>query len=182
MKNDTTPHPLRRLWRYARPHRGHVLRAAAASVLNKFFDLAPPFLIGMAVDIVVQREDSWLAGLGIPDPKQQLAVLAGITLLIWILESAFEYAQAILWRGLAQTLQHEVRLDAYAHLQSLDMAWFESGSTGRMLSVLGEDVNHLERFLDGGANSLIQVATTVLVIGTAFFWIAPDVAWLAMLP
>ena len=58
VKNEPTSHPLRRLWRYARPHRGRVLRAGAASVLNKIFDLAPPFLIGMAVDIVVEREDS----------------------------------------------------------------------------------------------------------------------------
>ena len=182
VSDDAPPPPLRRLWRYAHRHRPRVLRAAAASVLNKLFDLAPPFLIGAAVNVVVEREDSWLADLGIPDPRHQLVALAGITLAIWILESVFEYAQAILWRNLAQTMEHELRLDAYTHLQTLDMAWFESGSTGRMLSVLGEDVNQLERFLDGGANALIQVATTVLVIGAAFFWIAPDVAWLAMLP
>ena len=109
MSDDPALHPLRRLWRYARHHRGHVVRAGAASVLNKIFDIAPPFLIGMAVDIVVERENSWLARLGIPDPTHQLTVLAGLILVIWILESAFEYAQAILWRNLAQTIQHELR-------------------------------------------------------------------------
>jgi len=182
VSDASPPHPLVRLWRHARAHRPRVVLAALASILNKVFDLAPPFLIGMAVESVVKREHSVFARLGIVDPKHQLALLAGLTLVIWILESVFEYMQALLWRGLAQTVQHELRLDAYTHLQTLDMAFFESGSTGRMLSVLGEDVNQLERFLDGGANALVQVATTVVVIGAAFFWIAPDIAWLAMLP
>jgi ATP-binding cassette subfamily B protein len=36
--------------------------------------------------------------------------------------------------------------------------------------------------LDVGANDLIQVSTTVIVIGGAFFFLAPSVAWMAMLP
>src|SRR5262249_40751251 len=40
----------------------------------------------------------------------------------------------------------------------------------------------LERFLDGGANDLIQVASTVLIIGAAFFILAPDVAWMSIVP
>ena len=56
--------PLARLFEYARPHRSRVRRAAMWSVLNKIFDLAPPLLIGVAVDIVVEREGSWLATVG----------------------------------------------------------------------------------------------------------------------
>jgi ATP-binding cassette subfamily B protein len=43
-------------------------------------------------------------------------------------------------------------------------------------------VNQLERFLDVGANEVIQLLTTVVLIGAAFFTIAPSVAWLAFLP
>ncbi|MEO0661013.1 MAG: ABC transporter, partial [Planctomycetota bacterium] len=103
--------PLVRLSRYAARHRGRVRLGALFSVLNKLFDLAPPLLIGAAVDIVVEREESFLAGFGLADPRQQLAVLAAITAAIWILESLFEFLQKIVWRGLAQTVQHELRLD-----------------------------------------------------------------------
>ncbi|MBT8211985.1 MAG: ABC transporter, partial [Acidimicrobiia bacterium] len=58
-------HPLIRLWHYATPHRPRIVRATLWSVLNKAFDLAPPVLIGMAVDIVVQREESLLSNFGI---------------------------------------------------------------------------------------------------------------------
>jgi ATP-binding cassette subfamily B protein len=178
----TKQHPLRRLISYARQYRRQVSLATLFSILNKIFDLAPPALIGAAVDIVVQRDKSFIARLGIVDARHQLVVLAGLTLMIWILESVFQYVYQIYWRNLSQALEHELRLDAYSHVQDLEMAYFEDQSTGGLMSILNDDINQLERFLDIGANDLIQVTTTVIVIGGLFFFSAPRVAWLAMLP
>ncbi len=174
--------PLRRLLRYASGYRRRLALAATASVLNKALDIAPPLLIGLAVDIVVQQENSFLAGFGLESVTSQLWVLAAITLVVWTGESAFEYAHAVLWRNIAQNMQHDLRIDAYRHVQTLEMAYLEERRTGDLLAVLNDDVNQLERFLDTGANKLIQVATTVVLIGVAFFWLAPAVAWLAFLP
>ena len=174
--------PLYRLWRYAGRHRGHVWAAGACSLVNKLFDLAPPVLIGMAVDLVALGQDSLLARMGFETPTGQLLALGALTLVVWAFESVFEYAYQWLWRNLAQTIQHELRLDAYAHVQRLDQAWFDEASTGRLLSILSDDVNQLERFLDGGANDLLQVATTVVVITAAFFWMSPIIALMAVAP
>lgn len=174
--------PLRRLLGYAHAHRSRILAATTFSVLNKLFDLAPPLLIGLAVDTVVERESSWLARLGVPDEGDQLVVIAILTVLIWGLESVFEYLFAVGWRTLAQTLQHDLRMDAYRHVQQLDQGWFHERSTGGLMAVLNDEVNQLERFLDGGANSLIQVGTTMVLVSAAFFWVSPQVAVLAMLP
>ena len=108
--------PLRRLLRYMNPHRGTVWLATICSVLNKIWDLAPPLLIGLAVDVVVEREDSFLAGFGYPDPWHQILILSVVTFLIWGLESIFEYFYGILWRNLAQTVQHEMRLETFLSL------------------------------------------------------------------
>jgi len=175
-------HPLSRLWRYARGHRRRIILAAAGSILNKIFDLAPPALIGAAVDVVVQQEDSLIAGLGFPDARTQLIVLAGFTFLIWVLESLFQYLYDVLWRNIAQTLQHQLRVDSYQHVQSLELTFYEDRSTGGLMSILNDDINQLERFLDIGANDILQVVTTVMVIGGIFFWVAPSVAWMALLP
>jgi len=175
-------HPLRRLLSYARPYRRRIGVASACSVLNKIFDLGPPALIGAAVDVIVQRENSFLARLGVVDVWDQLVLLSAITFAVWILESAFQYAYALLWRNLAQTLQHDLRLDAYSHLQGLELAYYEERSTGGLMSILSDDINQLERFLDLGANEILQVTTTVLVIGGAFLFLAPSVAWMAVLP
>ena len=174
--------PLQRLLAYGRPHRTQIWLAVLCSILNKIFDLAPPALIGAAVDVVVEQQDSLLARLGIQDVFWQLVALSLLSLVVWGLESAFEYAYARLWRNLAQTMQHELRLDAYTHLQNLELAYFEERSTGGLMSILSDDINQLERFLDIGANEIIQVITTVIVIGAAFFILAPSVAGMAMLP
>ncbi|MEQ8974720.1 MAG: ABC transporter ATP-binding protein [Coleofasciculus sp. C1-SOL-03] len=180
MTNDKSP--LKRLFAYGHNYRTEIWQAIACSVLNKIFDLAPPALIGAAVDVVVQKEDSLIAQLGVTDTFTQLLILALLSLIIWGLESIFEYAYSRLWRNLAQTIQHDLRLDAYAHLQSLDLAYFEDRSTGRLMSILNDDINQLERFLDVGANEILQVSTTVVIIGAAFLILAPGVAWMALLP
>jgi ATP-binding cassette subfamily B protein len=156
--------------------------AVACSVTNKLLDLAPPFLIGLAVDVVVERESSLLGRLGIADPLVQLWVLAAITVVVWALESLFEYWLGVLWRNLAQRLQHRLRVEAYAHVQRLDLSYFEDRASGGLVAVLNDDVNQLERFLDGGANDLLQLFVTAAATIATFFVLQPTLAWIAMAP
>ena len=174
--------PLIRLINYGSRYQKDIWLAIASSILNKVFDLAPPALIGIAVDIIIKKQDSIIAQLGIKDLWQQFVFISLLSFIIWSLESAFEYAYACLWRNLSQTIEHDLRVDAYSHLQELELAYFEERSTGTLMSIINDDINQLERFLDSGANEVIQVVTTVLIIGGAFFWLAPEVAWLSMLP
>ncbi len=175
-------HPFLRLLKYGHRYNSQIVWATIHSVLNKIFDLAPPALIGASVDVVVQRQDSLVAQFGIKAIWAQLLVISIISAVIWGLESIFEYAYARAWRNLAQNIQHDLRLDAYSHLQELELSFFEERSTGGLMSILSDDINQLERFLDGGANEVLQVITTVVIIGGAFFFLAPSVAVLAMLP
>ena len=187
--------PLRRLWSYAsradraghpagrRSYRARAGLATLFTLLNTLFDLAPPFLIGVAVDVVVQRETSLMAGvLGISDPMTQLWWLALATFVIWGLESLTEYVALVQWRNLAQELQHDLRLTTYAHVQDLELAYYEDRSTGGLMAVLNDDVNQLERFLDIGAKDILQLFAVITILGTFFFVAAPGVAWLAFLP
>ena len=90
-KNDCRePAPLIRLLVHLRPYRQRVWLAASCSVINKIFDLAPPVLIGLAVDVVVQQDTSWLARLGASGVTTQLIVLAALSF------------RVPLWRALAQ--------------------------------------------------------------------------------
>jgi len=170
------------LIRYSRPHWITIIQATLFSILNKWFDLAPPFLIAAAVDIAVRREGSVFGLLGITDLTDQLVFLGLLTFIIWGFESLFEYIYKIYWRNLAQTIEHELRMDAYRRVQQLEMEYFEDRQTGGLMSILNDDINQLERFLDVGANDLIQVTVTAITICTAFFLISPEVAWFAMLP
>jgi ATP-binding cassette subfamily B protein len=181
MSTQTTA-PLVRLLRYGHAFRGRIWLATLFSILNKLFDLAPPVLIGMAVDIVVNQQDSIIARFGFTDVSTQLWILATATLIIWALESLWEYLLKICWRNLAQSIQHTLRLDAYSHVQKLELAYFEARSTGGIIAILNDDINQLERFLDIGANDLIQLLTTVITVGGMFIYLTPSVAWMALLP
>ena len=76
-------------------------------------DLAPPVIIGLAVDIVVKEQNSWIAGFGIKEVPAQLIFLAFASGIVWSGESSFEYLYSILWRNLAQLSQHKLRIRAY---------------------------------------------------------------------
>ena len=174
--------PLRRLMGHV-AHRAAAIRLAVlCSILNKIWDLAPPLLIGVAVDVVVTQEESLLASMGVVNPWHQLLLLAAVTVAIWALESIFEYWYGVLWRNLAQSVQHDVRMATFERVLGHAPSWFDERRKGDLLAVLNDDVNQLERFLDKGANDLLQVGTTVIVVGAIFFAIAWEVALLAFIP
>jgi ATP-binding cassette subfamily B protein len=175
-------HPLRRLFGYARHYRSQVMIASVYSILNKLFDVLPEILIGVAVDVVVNQKASFVARLGVTDPKQQLILLAILTTAIWIGESGFEYLYSLKWRNLAQDLQHDMRMEAYCHVQRLEMSYFERNRTGNLLAILNEDINQMERFLNGGANDLIQVFFGSMMVGAVFFILTSKLAFLALIP
>lgn len=170
------------LLRYAKGYRLRIVLAALCSFLNCVFDVMPEILIGIALDVVINQDTSFVASLGFETPRSQILALAATTLLVWVFESLFQYLYLILWRNLAQDLQSDLRQDAYENLQKQDMGFFESRSSGELVSVLNDDVNQLERFLDGGANDFLQVFVTVALVGAVFFYTAPDIAMLAILP
>ncbi len=175
-------HPLRRLTAFARPYRRDATLGTVYSVLNKIFDVLPELLIGVAVDVVVNQKASFLARMGLPEPMHQLYALVALTVAVWVFESLFEYLYALKWRGLAQDLQHDLRNAAYAHLQALPPDTIARERSGRLMALLNEDVNQIERFLNTGANDLIQVFCSSVLVGAVFFFLTASLAVLALLP
>ncbi|WP_228393370.1 ABC transporter ATP-binding protein [Ornithinicoccus hortensis] len=153
------------------------------STIRKIMDVVPELLIGAAIDVVVRGADSFVAGaLGVESRQEQLIWLAVINAVVWILESTADYLAALTWRNLAQQVEHDMRLEAYGHVQGLDMAWHESRPTGSTLAVLNDDINQLERFLDTGVDKLYQVALNVLLVGAVFALTSVTLTVLAFLP
>jgi ATP-binding cassette subfamily B protein len=180
-------HPIKRLFTYATSYRRDFRLATLYSVLNKFFDILPEVLIGAAVDVVVKGDQSFLARhvlvtVGITDTWQQLLFLGALNVVIWGGESLFQYLYEIKWRQLAQDIQHDLRLDTYRHVQKLEMAYFENQRTGNLMAILNDDINQMERFLNGGANQIIQVFCSSIMVSAVFFALQPGIAMIALLP
>ena len=179
---STTP-PLRNLWRHAASHRPKVVFATVMSVVNKICDIAPELLIGAAVDVVVNERQSFVGRvIGSDDRYRQLGVLAVVTVIAWVAESVSQYVAHVTWRNLAQTIEHDTRMEVYAHVQSLEMGYFEDQSSGGLMTVLNDDVNQLERFLDVGADEIVVTIANVVLVGAVFAVISPTLTLLAFAP
>lgn len=180
---EEATHPFIRLWRHAAAHRKRMVLAAVFSTINKVCDVVPELLIGVAIDVIVRGEDSFMSSLfGIDGRAEQLYVLAGLNIVAWLLESLTDYLAHVLWRNLAQAIQHDLRLSAYRHVQHLEVAWFEDTTSGGLLAVLNDDVNQLERFLDHGPDDMLQTFWNVILVGGVFVVSSPQLWILAFLP
>jgi ATP-binding cassette subfamily B protein len=180
-------HPIQKLFGYASTYKRDFRLASLYSVLNKFFDILPEVLIGAAVDVVVKGEESFLArtilgAVGITNTWHQLLALGAFNVLVWGGESLFQYLYELKWRQLAQDIQHDLRLDTYRHVQKLEMAYFENQRTGNLMAILNDDINQMERFLNGGANQIIQVFCSSIMVSAVFFAMQPGIALIALLP
>ena len=182
MKSTSNQNPIVRLYLNLRDERKLLFFAFLSSIINRILDLAPPVIIGLAVDIVVKEQNSWIGSFGIKDVPFQLVFLAFASGIVWSGESFFQYLYSVLWRNIAQISQHKLRIKAYDHIQKLDMQFFDRDNTGRLLSILNDDINQLERFLDHGANEIIQLFVSVLIIGGTMLLVAPKIAIFAFIP
>jgi ATP-binding cassette, subfamily B, bacterial len=181
MKQKTT-HPFFQLLHYMRPFRKDYVLAALYSFVSKVIDIMPEILLGLAINTVVERENAWLATLGVVSVKTQMLLLGLITLLVYGLGSLFEYLYSFKWWRLAQYLQHNFRMAAFERVQYSTMTSFSKQKTGNLLSILNDDINQLERFLEEGVDDIVDSIASVLLSGIAFFLLAPRIASLVVLP
>jgi len=142
----------------------------------------PEILLGIAINTIVEKEESWLARLGLTGLKVQLILLGLMTFMVYTLGSLFEYLYSVKWWRLAQHLQHNFRMAAFRHVQQSTMASFSKQKTGNLLSILNDDINQLEHFFEEGIDSIIDFVCSVLLTSVTFFLLAPRIALLVILP
>ena len=172
-----------RFFKYAKKWRIKIFFATLYSVINKIFDIAPEILLGIAVDVVTSpSNDNFLHFIGVHGSENQVIILAVLTFGIWAFESLFQYMYMISWRNIAQSIEHDIRLDLYNNVQSLDVSWFEKQKLGNISSIINDDVNQLERFLNNGINQIVQIFVSSILIGGVFFFISPLIASIILLP
>lgn len=168
--------------KYTRSSTNKILLACTFSILNILLDALPEVILGFAIDSVVNREHSYLSTWGIDNSYTQLFILGGISILVYGLESFFEYLYSITWKDLAQLIQHKLRIDAYQHIQKLDMQYFEEKSTGLLLNILVDDINLLEQFFNNVAHDILQIVIGTILITCIFLYVSPTITFIAMLP
>ncbi len=176
-------HPMKRLFEYLGNHRSAFYLASFWSVLNKVLDLMPPILVGWVIDSVRRRPPEWITWVMDTSEPWPLAVfLSALGVGIFAFESFFEWLYQRDFMRLAQRVQHELRMDAYNHIQKREIAFFENHRVGETMAMLGDDVNQLERFLNTGFNDLLQLVVLFLFSGAVMLGVSWELALVGILP
>ena len=177
------PQPMRRLFRYLDRYKGKLWSSISYSVINKFFDLMPPFLTAWMIDSVSGNIPIWISKwTGLTEVWPIILFLTALTVFIFGMESFFEWLFKRGFMELAQEVQHDLRMDAYTQLQSREIAYFEEQRTGNLMSMLNNDINQLERFLNDSFNAMVQMVTLVIFAGWSLCAVSLSLGIIGMLP
>lgn len=175
--------PISRLFGYLSVYRLHLATAIVSSVLNKIFDLMPPLLVGWVIDAVRGAPPLWIGRIiNTQDPFETAIFLSLLAVAIFFFESLFQWAYQYGFMTLAQKVQHTLRTDTYAHLQTREMAFFEGHRLGDTLAIVNDDVNQIERFLNTGFNEFVHLIVLMTVSGAIMFSISWPLALIGVLP
>jgi ATP-binding cassette subfamily B protein len=172
---------------YGRGQRLAFVLGLVSSIVARMLDLLPPLLLALAIDAVIEQQTSYSL-LFVPDAwipattMGQLWLTAGLIAASFGLGAIFHYTRNYGWNKFAQHVQHAVRTDTYETMQRLNMEFFADKQTGEMMSVLSNDVNRLEKFLNDGLNSSSRLVIMVLGIAAYLFYINWQLALVALLP
>jgi ATP-binding cassette subfamily B protein len=148
-----TKRRLRTLYRLARPYKAKVALASVAMLLATAVALAPPLLLGAAVDQVKHGSTS----------KLGMIVVAFVT--AGALGVAFSYAQTYFTGWTGERMLADLRNHLFRHLQRLSLGYFERNRAGVIISRLTNDVEALDQLVTDGVTSLVQ--NTLVLVGTA---------------
>ena len=181
--NQEPKYPMRRLFQYLHQYRSTIWWATIVTVVHKLFDLMPPFLTAWMIDTVSKHPPAWITQYtGLADLWAVVIFISGLTVFIFLMESLTEWIYKRSFMRLAQKVQHNLRMDAYQQLQSREIAYFEEQRTGNLMSLLNNDVNQLERFLNNIFNEIIQLIILVLFAGWSLCAVSLELGLISMMP
>ncbi|HVW90592.1 MAG TPA: ABC transporter ATP-binding protein, partial [Gaiellaceae bacterium] len=141
------------LYRLARPYRARTSLAIVSLLGATLVALAPPYLVGHAVDDVKRGSTG---GLG---------WLVGAFLGAGALGIAFSYGQTYFTGWTGERMLADLRNQVFHHLQRLSLGFFERNRAGVIISRLTNDVEALDQLVTDGVTSLVQ--NTLTLLGTA---------------
>jgi ABC-type multidrug transport system fused ATPase/permease subunit len=161
---------LRGLVELLRPYRGRVMLAFLALLLSTAASLAPPPLAKLAIDEGITPKDT---------ATLNLVVVAFLisALVYW----GASYAQTYLVGWVGQRALQDLRIQLFAHLQTLSVGFYSRRQAGAIISRLTNDVQALDQLVSEGVVTLIGASLTLLGTAGILIWLDAQLALLTFL-
>ncbi len=192
-QREKVENPMKRLFRdYGLRYWWAALVAIIASIFARVLDLLPPIFLAVAIDAIFRDEMSYAEALPfgseffapyIPETQvDQFWFTIALLLGVFLFAAIFHWFRNWGFNYFAQYITHDVRTDSYDNMQNLNMDFFSDKQTGEMMSVLSNDANRLERFLNDGMNNMFRLVVMVVGIGLLLFAYNWQLALVTMAP
>ena len=177
----------RLLGKYGRRYPESVIVALAANTVSPLLNLAPAWLLALAIDGLFTESRPYELPL-VPDSMLPGTVEGKMLLTVGLFVSVYTLTTLLTWLGswgwavFAENVQHDLRTDVYDKMQGLGMEFFSDRQTGELMSVLSSDVNRLEGFLNGWLGQLLNIFVQVVGISAIMLTRNWQLALVALLP
>ena len=163
---------MRTFWRllgFLRPYRKGVIASFALAAVAMAAGVLVPYLVGRTVDQIRESETNlWPLA----------AAIAGAGLLRLL----FSVARRLVAGRVSLGVEFDLRNRMYAHLQSLELGFFDSQQTGQLMSRSTVDLQAVRFFLGYGLVFILQSALTILIAAGVMLAVNPRLAAVALAP
>lgn len=177
------PHLAGRLLRYLRPYRTRAIVSVGLVILSSLLEIAGPAIIAVAVDLFVKplhsaapigisaRFGDWLHLHGLALDATAGINLAAIVYLITLVGNfAVLYTQMVLMNVMGQYIMYDLRKEIFAHLQHLDVQYFDKHPVGRLMTRVTTDVDALNEMFTAGFVAIFGDIFVLAGIVGVLFW------------
>lgn len=155
---------------YATPHRGWLMLAMLMPPIGALSQLAQPLVIQMAVDRHLVTGD--MEGFG-----GLLALLAGLG----VLQFVSGYLQSTINARLGQRVISDLRRELFAHLITLDAAYFARNPSGALTNRIANDAEAISQMVSAGLINLIGDILLLIAIAVGMAVLSPRLSLVVLL-
>jgi ABC-type multidrug transport system fused ATPase/permease subunit len=160
----------RRLMGFLRPYRLQLWGSLAFAWAAMGMTVLIPWLIGQAINAIHEEK------------KANLLPLAAVILGAAILRMGLTVVRRLVAGKVSLAVEFDLRQMFYAHLQKLELGFFDSQQTGQLMSRATVDLGAIRFFLGYGLIFITQNLLTIVLASTVMFIVNPLLAALALIP
>jgi len=161
---------VRRVLRFARPHRLTISVFLALTVVDAALVVVTPLLVKHIVDDGILRHDTRL-----------VVLLALVAAAVAVLDAALAVGMGWLSSRIGEGLIFDLRTTVFAHVQRMSLAFFTRTQTGALVSRLNNDVIGAQRAFTSTLSQTVSNLISVLVVGVAMLTLSWQVTLLCLL-
>ena len=149
---------VKRLAAYIRPYSGMAVMAILFSLASSFFLVVRPYLIKTVIDNYLSTGN--LDGFDL---------FMGLFAVVFLLRLVVGYFLSMLTGMIGQHVMHDLRMDIFSHMLSMEMSFFDHNRVGRLMTRITDDVNSLNELYTSGAIRMINNSTILIGIIAIMF-------------